>query len=111
MAEIPMVYNNTGPPSLNVSFTQPELAISRAYIQAFTALAHSPATSAAASTAPASAAFSAALGADGVGVGWAPFNASDRRGLVIGDARAVEAPLGDAGAVCDSIWDAAGYLH
>jgi len=88
MSEVPLVFGiSPAAAHFNVSFSPAEQAISKRYMAAFTALAH---------------------GAD---VGWAPFNASDRRGLVVGNVSALEASLGDAGAVCGAIWDGAGYLH
>ena len=88
MSEVPLVFGlSPAATRFNVSFSQAEQAMSKRYMAAFTALAH------------------------GHDVGWAPFNASDRRGLVVGNASAEEASLGDAGAVCADIWDGAGYLH
>ena len=88
MSEVPLVFGiSQQAAQLNVSFTAAEQAMSHRYMEAFTALAHSS------------------------DVGWARFNASDRRGLVFGNASVKEASLGDAGAVCSSIWDGAGYLH
>lgn len=86
MAEIPLVFNNTGPASLNASLSKQELLLSRQIMQAFTGFAK------------------------GGGAGWAPFNASHRVGMVINQTFAAGS-LGAASSVCVDIWDHTGYLH
>jgi len=86
MAEIPLVFGNTGPATFNVSFSSEEQAISSQLMGAFSAVAQ------------------------GKGPGWMPFRAMNRSGLLINHT-ATPGPLGVASSVCGDIWDAAGYLH
>jgi hypothetical protein len=86
MAEVPLVFGNTGPASLNASLSPVERSLSHTFMAAFTNFSR------------------------GGDAGWVPFSAPARVGLVI-NTTAVAMPLGDAAAVCVDIWDKAGYVH
>ena len=89
MAEIPLVFNNSGPASLNASLTPAEHALSATIIDAFTSFVKG--------------------GSPEGSTGWAPFTTPQRAGLLINQT-AKAAPLGEAATVCTKIWDKTGYL-
>ena len=86
MAEIPLVFNNTGPADLNATLSRAELGLSAQIMRAFTTFAK------------------------GGSPGWQPFEAGQRMGLVINQTFAAGS-LGEASKVCVDIWDHTGYLH
>ena len=86
-AELPFVFGNRGPPSLNVTFTPAEVAISQRFQTSFTDFAH------------------------GRGAGWAPFSEASNRTALLINTTADAKPLDAAGDVCKQIWDLAGYVH
>jgi carboxylesterase type B len=87
MAEVPLVFNNSGPAELNATLSPSELSLSKTIIDAFTSFAKG--------------------GVPAAALGWRTFAAPNRSGLLINQT-AVPGPMPS---VCADLWDKTGYLH
>jgi len=113
MAEIPLVFGNRGPPSLNATFSAAEEALSTLLQAAFTAFARGDPlppvpTVASPATGNPLGAFPEPSSRASLGTSWVPFDNTTRRiGLAV-NTSALVTPLASAD-VCRSIWDRTGY--